>query len=280
MTALSRCHMSSANRRRSLVLRGLGVALLVWGTRISVLAADSFEEAAHRRFADQAAQMFRAARTRHLANTNQTEAAWQFARAAYDLAEYATNGAQRAALAEQGIEASREVIAREPTLAAGHYYLGMNFGQLARTRTFGALKLVDQMETVFLRARELDPHFSFAGPDRHLGMLYREAPGWPTSIGSETRARQHLLRAALLEPEYPGNRLNLAESFVRWGEPASARRELEALNEIWPKAQVRLAGEEWESSWAEWEKRRAQVQRKLDGTLPKDQILKRGRVPQ
>jgi len=36
--------------------------------------------------------------------------------------------------------------ARSENFAAAHYYLAMNLGQLARTKSVGALKLVKQME--------------------------------------------------------------------------------------------------------------------------------------
>ena len=71
-------------------------------------------------------------------------------------------------------------IARESNSAPAHYYLGMNLGQLARTKGLAALRLVSQMEHEFTRARELDEQLDWAGPDRNLGLLYRDAP----AIGS------------------------------------------------------------------------------------------------
>ncbi|HTD65817.1 MAG TPA: hypothetical protein VK846_04710, partial [Candidatus Limnocylindria bacterium] len=125
----------------------------------------------------------------------------QLARAAFDWAEFARNDDPREEIAQRGIEAARHVIELSPTNAAAHYWLGMNLGQLARTKTLGALKLVREMEDEFLRARSLDEHVDYAGPDRSLGMLYRDAPGWPTSIGSKKKAREALERAVRLHPE-------------------------------------------------------------------------------
>lgn len=53
-------------------------------------------------------------------------------------------------------------VARDPKSAAGHYYLGMNLGQLARTKLLGALKLVDEMEREFKAAVALDERFDHA----------------------------------------------------------------------------------------------------------------------
>ena len=85
-------------------------------------------------------------------HTNDATAAWEFARACFDFADYATNDTEHAAIAIQGIAASRQAIAREPNSAPGHYYLGENLGQLARTETIGALKLVKEMEREFKTA--------------------------------------------------------------------------------------------------------------------------------
>ena len=195
------------------------------------------------------------------APTNVTRA-WQLGRACFDRAEFARDDAERAALAQRGIAACRAALARQTNVAAVPYYLGMNLGQLARTRSLGALPLVREMETLFLRARQLDAHFDEAGPDRNLGLLYLEAPGWPVSVGHRGKARQHLERALELAPHYPENQLNLLEARLRWGErdlaPAVRR-----LAELLPAARERYTGEAWLWTWADWERRWRAVQDKV-----------------
>ena len=155
------------------------------------------------------------------------------------------------------------MIAQKPKLVSGHYYLAMNLGQLAQTKSLGALKLVSEMETEFQTARAQDEKYDFAGPDRSLGLLYLEAPGWPTSIGSRSKARHHLQRAVLLSPEYPENRLNLLEAYLKWGDKSAAGREFRILKELLPRAKKEFTGENWESSWADWDKRWAKIQVKF-----------------
>jgi hypothetical protein len=210
------------------------------------------------------------ARSRYLEKRSQFESqsgsteAWQFAQASFDWAEFATNNSQRADIAEQGIAATRQAVARAPHSAEAHYYLGMNLGQLARTKSLGALKLVGQMEHEFSIARDLDEKFDHAGPDRNLGLLYRDAPAIG-SIGSRSKARQHLQRAAVLAPDFPENHLNLIESNLKWGERGSATNQLNALEAIWPAAQTNLIGPAWASSWADWQTRLNQVKKKISG---------------
>jgi tetratricopeptide (TPR) repeat protein len=211
----------------------------------------------------QAKRTYSETMAQHKKDSHNVEAAWQFARACFDLGEFAANSTERAALAEQGVAASRQVLARDPNSAPGHYYLAMNLGQLARTKGLGALKLVDQMELQFSKARELDEHFDYAGSDRHLGVLYREAPS-VGSIGSRSKARKHLERAAALAPEYPANGLNLLEAYLKWGERNGARRELKALEAVWPKARTKFTGQPWSAAWADWEQRLKDAKKKVE----------------
>jgi tetratricopeptide (TPR) repeat protein len=207
-------------------------------------------------------ESFRDASRKYQAATNDYDAAWQFARACFDLAEFATNNAGRAALAEDGIRVCRRLIRQSPARVEAHYYLGMNLGQLARTRTIGALRIVDEMERVFLAARDRDERFDFAGSDRNLGLLYLEAPAFG-SIGNRTKARQHLRRAVELFPDYPENRLNLAEAYLKWDEYPSAAQELEALARSWTAAKEHLSGPAWTASWRDWQRRLVAAQQKV-----------------
>jgi len=213
--------------------------------------------------ADSAQKAYSQALSQHNKNPSDSEVAWQFARACFDLAEFSTNSAERAELAERGIAACRQIISQDPNSAPAHYYLGMNLGQLARTKGLGALKLVDQMEHEFTTARELDEHFDYAGPDRNLGLLYRDAPS-VGSIGSRAKARKHLQRAAELAPEYPENGLNLIETCLRWSDRNGARRELKALEAAWPNARANLSGHTWTASWADWEQRLNKAKKKIE----------------
>lgn len=195
------------------------------------------------------------ARARCRKETNSVEAAWQLGRATFGLAEVAVDDAGRAALANEGIGACRRAITLDPASAAAHYYLGLNYGQLAQTKLLGALKLVEQMEAEWKITVRIDPKYDYAGGYRTLGILYRDAPGWPTSIGSRAKSRQQLLKAQELQPDYPGNRLTLYESYAKWGEKKLVQDHVAATEEFLNKARARLFGEEWALDWEDWNKR-------------------------
>ena len=188
--------------------------------------------------------------------------AWQLGRAAFLWADCATNDHQRAGIANEGIRACRAAVARDPQSAAAHYYLAQNLGELARTKSLGALKLVREMEKTWLKAQTLDERLDFAGPDRSLGMLYLDAPGWPTSLGSNAKARTHLERAVRLAPDYPDNRLTFAEALLRWRKRDELAVQLQALAELWPRAKLKFTGTEWDAAWLDWESRLVVLKRK------------------
>ena len=220
--------------------------------------------ATHADFVRRAKRTFDESQVRYRRDTNSVEAAWQFARACFDLADLATRNSERAEIAEQGIAVSRQAVARASNSAPAHYYLGMNLAQLAQTKLIGALKIVNQMELEFSIVRGLDKQLDDAGADRNLGLLYRDAPAIG-SIGSRTKARQHLQNAVTLAPDSPENHLNLIEAYLKWGERPAAQKELKALEEIWPRARANRTGEEWASSWMDWEARLKKVKAKLAG---------------
>jgi tetratricopeptide (TPR) repeat protein len=205
--------------------------------------------------AEAAHDSYQTARVAFETASKDQDVAWQFGRACFDWAEFSTNDTQRAELAKEGIRACEQALAKDPDLAAAHYYLAMNQGQRARTMSLGALKLVHQMEGHFLKARELDPEFDRGGPDRNLGLLYREAPGWPVSLGNRSKAKTHLDNAIEVAPDFPENRLNLMEAYARWDELALLKQELEVWSLGVDAAREAFSGARWHWDWLAWEER-------------------------
>ncbi len=206
---------------------------------------------------------FAARKEAYLASPTNALLSWQFARACFDLGEFATNNEQRASLANSGIQVTRALLTSQPNLAAAHYYLGMNLGQLARTKFLGALELVKEMERSFKRAQALDESFDHAGPDRCLGLLYFQAPGWPTSVGSRSKARLHLQRALHLQPDYPENHINLLEAWMKWGDTKLVREAMAKASDVVTAARTNLVGDAWLASWENWDPRWRALQAKV-----------------
>lgn len=202
-------------------------------------------------------------------HTNDSAAAQAFARACFTLADLATNDFRRAGFAKQGIAVCQQWLARESNSAPAHYYLAMNDGKLAQAEapSLAAYRLVRVMEREFKQAAELDERVDYAGPDRSLGLLYRDAPGWPLSIGSRRKAREWLERAVRLAPNFPENRLVLIESRLKWNDRPGAESELQSLDALWPSARTNFTGAAWAQSWDDWTSRREAAQKKLDEAM-------------
>jgi hypothetical protein len=200
-------------------------------------------------------QQYHSAKGAYEAQSSNSTNAWQFARACFQLADLSTSDGQRAPYATEGIDAAESAIALQPDSAPAHYYLALNVGQLAQTKMLGALKLVKQMERELLRAISLHAGYDHAGAERSLGMLYRDTPGWPASIGSKSKARKELELSVKLAPDYPDNHLTLMESYLKWDDRDGLKTEMSAYRQILPKAKKTFAGREWELAWKDWERR-------------------------
>jgi tetratricopeptide (TPR) repeat protein len=118
------------------------------------------------------------------------------------------------------------------------------------------------MEREFSVVVDLDERFDYAGADRNLGLLYRDAPSIG-SIGNRAKAKQHMTKAVELAPDYPENRLNLTETYLKWGQRDTARQELEKLQASRSDARAKFSGPEWASSWADWDHRLEEAKRRL-----------------
>jgi tetratricopeptide (TPR) repeat protein len=213
-------------------------------------------------FAARARSRYLDARARFEWETNSPAAALDYARACFDWADLAPHHAERADVAQRGIAVAEALIARDPGSAPAHYYLAMNIGQLARTKSLGALRLLGRMEKEYETARTLDEHLDHAGADRGLGLLYLEAPS-VGSIGNRTKARAHLEKAVQLDPDDPENQLNLIEACLKWGDKSDAESQMQALDKLWPRARSAFAGDDWALSWQDWQARRAAAREKL-----------------
>jgi tetratricopeptide (TPR) repeat protein len=245
-------------------VRVQGFALFVLTALIALVALTAPGQPASNSvlFAARAGAAFARAQQAFAARPGEATNAWQLGRASYDWAEFATNTDERAAVAQTGIAACKQLLARDPQSAPAHYYLAMDLGQLAEAEapSLTAYKLVREIEREFKAADDLDERLDFAGPPRCLGLLYRDAPGWPFSIGNKHKAREYLDHAAALAPDFPENQLNLVESHVRWRQAADAETAWQKLAAIWPAAHTNLTGVAWESDWDDWNTRRGAVQ--------------------
>lgn len=194
-------------------------------------------------------------RLRHEAAPQDATVALALARLTGELAEHIKSSPQRAALAEEGIAAAQAALTVCPTNAAALCMLGKNLGQLARTRSLGALRLVPQMEAAWLSAAALEPGVERASPHRLLAMLYSNAPGWPLSIGNRALSRTNFAQAVALAPEFPENWLVYFEACLSWEDYKTARSLTPGITNALRQIPKHFTGPDWAWRAQFWERR-------------------------
>jgi tetratricopeptide (TPR) repeat protein len=252
------------------------VAPLVWACILAMflgVGGGSWAEAAEAKPRDRALvegayrsflrRHYETSRAAHLGSKTNVVLAVAYGRAAFDWADAAATSKEREAIATEAVAALRLAELAHPGNPGVHFYLATNLGQLAQTKTLGALKLVREMERHFLESARLDPKFNHASAHRSLGILYNEAPGWPASVGNRAHARGQLETAVKLAPRHPDNWISLMEVFrdaQDWKALAEAAPKYEALI---PELRLEWTGPEWEKPWLDWDDRFAALTKEL-----------------
>jgi hypothetical protein len=228
----------------------------------TLLCAASPGRAATTNFIAQAESAYKAAQAVRATNANDLNTLIDVARTAFDFADIVKTDDQRESIAIAGIDAARAAISKNSNSVAAHYYLALDLGQLARTKMLGALKILQDMEAALKRTIELDAKFDYAGGHRTIGVLYLEAPGWPTSVGNKNKARFHLTQALTLAPEFPDNHICLMEALLKWHDWNLLHEKITAYQFIIPAAKTNFTGADWDYEWSDWERRFQNIQSK------------------
>lgn len=260
---------NSSHRRQLLIgpwTLVLGISLLCTPL-LSAADTSALPEASSGAHSNRVHRIYVEAKEQFTRDPTNSQTAWQFARACFERADFSTTDAQRGDFAEQGIAASKRAIELNSNSAAAYFYLGVNLGQLARTKLFTALGLLDEMEVAWEKSIALDAKFHYAAAERSLGLLYLDAPGWPLSLGSRSKARQHLQKATERVPDYPENHLCWLEAQLKWGETKTVKAQLATVEIVMQSARTNLTGEQWSRDWEDWDARWKTIKAKTDGSV-------------
>jgi tetratricopeptide (TPR) repeat protein len=154
------------------------------------------------------------------------------------LTDHETEPAAREAAATLAVQAAQWCPRIAPGLPDCDFWLGAALGVQARERPTTGLSALPKIEAAFKRAAEAKPEMEDAGPDRALAYLYLRAPRWPRGPGDPEQGLAHAKKAVALRPDYPPNRLALAEALAAAGDAAGS---LEAGHEALRLAEARVA---------------------------------------
>ncbi len=138
------------------------------------------------------------------------------------LATHESEPEARRAAAGSAVESGQWCSIASPGEARCDYWLALALGVQARERRTTALdalpRIVELLEGVVERRPDLD----HAGAHRVLALVYLRAPGWPAGPGDPEMALVQARLAIDGAPDYPPNRLCLAEALEAGGEQAAA----------------------------------------------------------
>jgi len=173
------------------------------------------------------------------------ELLWRGSRACAWLTEEFPNKDQRASWAEKGIRYAKRAVAVNGNRVEGHYYLGINLGQSARTKTIGAYLMVPKVVKEGQIALKIDEKFDHGGPGRLVGNVYAKAPPWPASIGDTDEGVGYLRRVVEIAPDYPQNHLHYADALFADGKYGEAAKEYKLVLDAPPSP----AWQHWIDQW-------------------------------
>ena len=117
-----------------------------------------------------------------------------------------------------------------------YFYLAINTGLHTEAKVLGFPKAIRRIANAAEKCTELDPSFEAAGGYRILGKLYQAAPAF--GIGSKSirrdldKSRFYLEKAVSVAPEYPENRLFLAETLIKLDDKDEARQHLKEARQL------------------------------------------------
>jgi hypothetical protein len=171
------------------------------------------------------------------------------ARASAWLIEHEKDGARRAALATEAVQACQWCQRRAPTRVECTYRLALALGQQARERPTTASDALPRIVALLEQVIAEDSKLDDAGGHRVLALTLLRAPGWPAGPGDAEAGLEHARQADALVPEHPANLLVLGEALAKTGDAVAAGRVYERAETL---ARARgAAGDPDASEWVE-----------------------------
>jgi tetratricopeptide (TPR) repeat protein len=150
------------------------------------------------------------------------------AEAYYRLADPNANVNKEFPYYEKSAAYAEQALAMDPKRSEGHYWHGLFLLKQAQKRGISAFFIVKDGIRALENVRRNLPTYDHAGASRVLGLLYGLAPRW-TPFGNLDKSIELGEESTRLAPDYPLNRLYLANAYKKRGDKAAAIREYQAI---------------------------------------------------
>ena len=146
----------------------------------------------------------------------------------YWLGEYAEDADDKLAFFKEGVECGKSGIEINEDSLESNFWLAVNSGSFGQEKgIMQSLAMISPIKAAAEKALKLDETYFYGGPWRVLGRLYHKAPGFPFSIGSTSKAVEHLEKAVESGPKFFLNHLFLAEAYLSNRDQAQAKAHLD-----------------------------------------------------
>ena len=153
-------------------------------------------------------------------------ACWRMARVEYWIGDHTAGKGEKKRIFEMGIYHAKRAVQADPGGPEGHYWLGVLYGVYGEAKgVLKSLSLVKPIKAEMNAVLAVDPAFDAGGPDRVLGRVFHELPGF--AGGSKEKALEHLLKSKEFGPQVGLTRIYLADTYLALGQVLNAREELE-----------------------------------------------------
>jgi len=133
---------------------------------------------------------------------------------------------------DEGVKCGKQGVEADEDSLEASFWLAVNYGSFGNEKgIMKSLSLINPIKELCERVIEMDEGYFYGGPWRVLGRLYNKAPGFPFSIGDNTKAAECLEKALELGPKFYLNHLFLAELYISTRETSKAAERLEWILE-------------------------------------------------
>ncbi|MFC1853087.1 tetratricopeptide repeat protein [candidate division CSSED10-310 bacterium] len=147
---------------------------------------------------------------------------------------------------ETGMEYAKKATEIIPNGIEGHYFYAVIIGNYAESRgIFNSLLYIDDIVRELEITLKLDPkHYDAL---TIMGVVYRDVPPWPVSIGDIDKAEQHLKKALALNPLNLFPQLELGVTYNKMKKWAQAKAEFKKLLDMPNERGYEVEGEEFKA---------------------------------
>ncbi|HEV7395833.1 MAG TPA: TRAP transporter TatT component family protein [Pyrinomonadaceae bacterium] len=155
------------------------------------------------------------------------EAAWKLARADYYLGDHTTDDSERDDSFREGEESGKAAIKLNDGKAEGHFWLGANYGGIAKYSTLASLSSVEDIRKEMEAVMKIDEGFQSGSAYMVLGQLYLQAPRF---LGGDVpKAIDYLEKGLKFGENNALLRLRLAEAYHAAKRDGDAKKQIDYL---------------------------------------------------